>query len=92
MFWILQVVQSFKIIKFKINCFKSNFYFCFGFLKDSLNVSKFKRNFQKLIMISLFDTSSIVESFKIIKFKRKFKKIIMIFVLDTSSWSKFSKL
>jgi hypothetical protein len=35
-------------------------------------------------MISLFDTSSTVESFKIIKFKKNLKKVIMIFVLDTS--------
>jgi hypothetical protein len=35
-------------------------------------------------MISLFDTSSTVESFKIIKFKINFKKVITIFVLDTS--------
>jgi hypothetical protein len=36
-------------------------------------------------MISLFDTSSKVESFKIIKFKRKLKKVIMISILDTLS-------
>jgi hypothetical protein len=41
MFWILQVVQSFKIIKFKRNFKKkSNYDFCFGFLNDSLNVLK----------------------------------------------------
>jgi hypothetical protein len=40
-------------------------------------------------MISLFDTSSTVESFKIIKFKKNLKKVIMISVLDTSSSSKF---
>jgi hypothetical protein len=57
---ILQAVESFKIIKFKIN-------------------------FKKLIMISLFDTSSIVESFKIIKFKRNLKGVIMISLFDTSS-------
>ena len=48
-------------------------------------IIKFKRNFQKLIIISLFDTSSKVESFKIIKFKRKLKKVIMISILDTLS-------
>jgi len=36
-------------------------------------------------MISLFDTSSRVESFKIVKFKRNLKKLIMISVLDSSS-------
>jgi hypothetical protein len=37
-------------------------------------------------MISLYDTSSIVETFKIIKLKIKFfKKVIMISVLDRSS-------
>jgi len=40
-------------------------------------------------MISLFDTSSTVESFKIIKFKRNLKIIIIIYALDTSSSSKF---
>jgi hypothetical protein len=40
MFWILQVVQSFKIIKFKGNLKERNYDFCFGFLKDSLNVLK----------------------------------------------------
>jgi hypothetical protein len=40
-------------------------------------------------MISLFYTSSTVESFKMIKFKRNFKNIIMISVFDTSSSSKF---
>ena len=35
-------------------------------------------------MISLFDTSSRVESFKIVKFKTNLKKLIMISVLDTS--------
>jgi len=36
-------------------------------------------------MISVLDTSSIVQSFKIIKFKWNLKKVIMISVLDTSS-------
>jgi hypothetical protein len=54
-------------------------------LQAQLKVLKFKRNLIKLIMISLLDISSTVESFKIIKVKRNFKKIIMIFVLDTSS-------
>jgi hypothetical protein len=40
-------------------------------------------------MISLFDTSSKVESFKIIKFKRKLKKVILNSVLDTSTSLKF---
>jgi hypothetical protein len=35
-------------------------------------------------MISLFDTSSTVESFKIIKFKRNLQKLIMISLFDTS--------
>jgi hypothetical protein len=39
MFWILQVVQSLKIIKFKRN-FKKKYDFCFEFLKDSLNILK----------------------------------------------------
>ena len=47
-------------------------------------IIKFKRNLKKLIMISLFDTSSTVENFKIIKFKRNLKKVIMIYILDTS--------
>ena len=33
-------VESFKIIKFKINFFKSNYYLCFGFFENSLNVLK----------------------------------------------------
>jgi hypothetical protein len=40
-------------------------------------------------MISLYDTSSIVETFKIIKFKRNLKQVIMISVFNTSSSSKF---
>jgi len=40
MILILQVVQSFKIIKFKINFLKSNYYFYFGFFENSLNVLK----------------------------------------------------
>jgi hypothetical protein len=35
-------------------------------------------------MISVLDTSSIVQSFKIIKFKWNLKKLIMISVMDTS--------
>jgi hypothetical protein len=44
-----------------------------GYLK-CFKVIKFKRNLKKLILISLYDTSSIVETFKIIKFKINFKK------------------
>jgi len=40
-------------------------------------------------MISLYDTSSIVENVQIIKFKRNLKQVIMISVLDTSTSSKF---
>jgi hypothetical protein len=40
MFWILQVVKSFKIIKFKIKFLKSNHYLCFEFFENSLNVLK----------------------------------------------------
>jgi hypothetical protein len=36
-------------------------------------IIKCKRNFKTLIMISLYDTSSIVETFKIIKFKINLK-------------------
>ena len=36
-------------------------------------------------MISVLDTSSIVESFKTIKFKRNFTKVIRISVLGTLS-------
>jgi hypothetical protein len=39
MFWILQVVQSFKIIKSK-EILKKNYDFCFEFLNDILNVLK----------------------------------------------------
>jgi hypothetical protein len=35
-------------------------------------------------MISVLDTSSMVESFKIIKFKRNLKEVIIISVLDSS--------
>jgi hypothetical protein len=42
-------------------------------------IIKFKRNLKTLIMISLFDNSSIVESFKIINLK----KVIMISVLNS---------
>jgi hypothetical protein len=46
---------------------------------------KFKRNSQKVIRISVWDTSSIVQGFKIIKFKRILKKkVIRISVLDIS--------
>jgi hypothetical protein len=34
------IVKSFKIIKFKRKLKKSNYYFYFGFFKDSLNVFK----------------------------------------------------
>jgi hypothetical protein len=40
MYWILQVVLSFKIIKFKIKFKNNNYDFCFEFFKDSLNVLK----------------------------------------------------
>ena len=60
------------------------FWILFGYLKR-FKIKKYKRNFKKLIMISLYDTSSIVETFKIIKFKRNFKKLIMISLFDTSN-------
>jgi hypothetical protein len=62
------IVESFKIIKFKRNLKKNNYDFCFEFFKDSLiifKIIKFKINLKKLIIVSLFDTSSTVESFKI---------------------------
>jgi hypothetical protein len=59
-----------------------------GYFK-CVKVIKFKRNLKTLIIISIFDISSIVKSFKIIRFKRNFKKLIMIYVLDISSNSKF---
>ena len=64
------------------------FWILHGLFK-SIKIINFKRNLKKVIMISLFDTSSTVESFKIIKFKKNLKKVIMISVLDTSSSSKF---
>ena len=60
------------------------FWILLGYLK-CFKITKYKINFKKLIMISLYDTSSIVETFKIIKFKRDFKKLIMISLYDTSS-------
>jgi hypothetical protein len=60
------------------------FWILLGYLK-CFKITKYKINFKKLIMISLYDTSSIVETLKIIKFKRNFKKLIMISVLDRSS-------
>jgi hypothetical protein len=41
--------------------------------------------FWKVIMISVFDTWSIVQSFKTIKFKRNFTKVIRISVFGTLS-------
>jgi hypothetical protein len=34
------IVQSYKIIKFKLNFLKNNYYFCFGFFEDSLIILK----------------------------------------------------
>ena len=64
------------------------FWILLGYLK-CFKITKYKRNFKKLIMISLYDTSSIVENVQIIKFKRNLKQVIMISVLDTSTSSKF---
>jgi hypothetical protein len=70
------IVQSFKIIKFKIKFLKKLIWFLFCILKEyfkCFEIIKFKRNLKKIILISVLDTWSLVQSFKTIKFKWNLK-------------------